>query len=74
VAKLFTIMDLTADMSIILIVSLLLNFGFSAQGQAEGINLSDYLKPKADTLFYNSIYNSFHASGRLSLYKQLKNR
>lgn len=50
-------------MRIILVVSLLLSFCFSGQGQNAGINLSEYLKPKCDTLFYNCIYNSFHASG-----------
>jgi hypothetical protein len=50
-------------MRIILTVSLLLSFCFSGQGQTAGINLSEYLKPKGDTLFYNCIYNSFHASG-----------
>lgn len=33
------------------------------QGQTTGINLFEYLKPKCDTLFYNCIYNSYHASG-----------
>ena len=50
-------------MRIILIGSLLLSFFFSGQGQTSSINLSEYLKPKCDTLFYNCIYNSFHASG-----------
>ena len=44
-------------------VSFLLTFSCSGQGQTAGINLSEYLKPKCDTLFYNCIYNSFHASG-----------
>lgn len=44
-------------------VSFLLSFCFCGQGQTAGINLSEYLKPKCDTLFYNCIYNSFHASG-----------
>ena len=52
-----------SSMRIILIVLLLFNFCFSGQGQNAGINLSEYLKPKCDTLFYNCIYNSFHASG-----------
>jgi len=34
-----------------------------AHKQTEGINLSEYLKPRCDTIFYNCIYNSFHASG-----------
>ena len=50
-------------MRTILIVSLFFSFRFSGQGQTAGINLSEYLKPKCDTLFYNCIYNSFHASG-----------
>jgi hypothetical protein len=47
----------------ILIFALCLSFYFIGQGQPTGINLSEYLKPKCDTLFYNCIYNSFHASG-----------
>lgn len=43
--------------------SLFLSFCFNGQGQTGSINLSEYLKPKCDTLFYNCIYNSFHASG-----------
>ncbi|MGB4845478.1 MAG: hypothetical protein WBP16_13505 [Ferruginibacter sp.] len=50
-------------MRMILMVSFLLSFCFCGQGQTAGINLSEYLKPKCDTLFYNCIYNSFHASG-----------
>lgn len=50
-------------MKTILTVSLILNFCFSGQGQTSKINLSEYFKPKCDTLFYNCIYNSFHASG-----------
>jgi hypothetical protein len=50
-------------MRIVIIFSLLLIFYFNGQGQTGGINLSEYLKPKCDTLFYNCIYNSFHASG-----------
>lgn len=49
-------------MRIILIVSFLFTFCLNGQGQTAGINLSEYLKPKCDTLFYNYIYNSFHAS------------
>jgi hypothetical protein len=50
-------------MRLILIFSLCISFYFSGQGQITGINLSEYLKPKCDTLFYNCIYNSFHGSG-----------
>lgn len=50
-------------MRIILIFSLILSFCFIGQGQTSGINLSEYLKPRCDTLFYNCVYNSFHASG-----------
>lgn len=50
-------------MRIVLIFLLLFSFYFNGQGQKSGINLSEYLKPKCDTLFYNCIYNSFHASG-----------
>ncbi len=53
----------TFHMRITLIVSFLFTFCFNGQGQTAGINLSEYLKPKCDTLFYNCIYNSFHASG-----------
>jgi hypothetical protein len=44
------------------IISLLLCSTF-VYGQAGGINLSEYLKPNSDTLFYNCIYDSFHAQG-----------
>jgi hypothetical protein len=47
----------------IFILSALFIFVTFANGQTTGIDLSDYLKPKCDTLFYNCIYNSFHASG-----------
>ena len=50
-------------MRIIFIVSALLSFGAVSNGQTSGIDLSEYLKPKCDTLFYNYVYNSFHASG-----------
>jgi hypothetical protein len=50
-------------MRIVLIFSLLLSFYINGQGQTGGINLTEYLKPKCDTLFYNCVYNSFHASG-----------
>jgi hypothetical protein len=50
-------------MRMILIFSIFLSFCFNGQGQTGSINLSEYLKPKCDTLFYNCIYNSFHASG-----------
>ena len=50
-------------MRIILIVSLILSLCSIGQGQTAGINLSEYLKPRCDTLFYNCVYNSFHASG-----------
>jgi hypothetical protein len=50
-------------MRTILAVLLFLSFCFNGQGQTGSINLSEYLKPKCDTLFYNCIYNSFHASG-----------
>jgi hypothetical protein len=50
-------------MRVILLVSLVLSSCFTGQRQAAGINLSEYLKPKCDTLYYNVVYNSFHASG-----------
>jgi hypothetical protein len=50
-------------MRTILTGSLFLSFCFSGQGQTGSINLSEYLKPKCDTLFYNCVYNSYHASG-----------
>ena len=50
-------------MRTILAVLLFLGFCFSGQGQTGSINLSEYFKPKCDTLFYNCIYNSYHASG-----------
>jgi hypothetical protein len=50
-------------MRIILILSLILGFYSIGQGQKAGINLSEYLKPRCDTLIYNCVYNSFHASG-----------
>lgn len=50
-------------MRTVLAASLLLSFYFSGQGQTGSINLADYFKPKCDTLFYNCVYNSFHASG-----------
>jgi len=50
-------------MKIILIVSFVFSFGMAANGQTSGLNLSDYLRPKCDTLTYNCVYNSFHASG-----------
>lgn len=48
-------------MRILLIVSFLL-FSVIGRGQTSAVNLSEYLKPKCDTLFYNCVYNSFHAS------------
>ncbi len=50
-------------MRTILAVLLFLSFCFNGQGQTGSINLSEYFKPKCDTLFYNCIYNSYHASG-----------
>ncbi|MBG9377692.1 hypothetical protein I5907_15730 [Panacibacter sp. DH6] len=50
-------------MRTILAVSLFLGFCFNGQGQTGSINMSEYFKPKCDTLFYNCVYNSFHASG-----------
>ncbi len=38
-----------------------MSFSTFLHGQAVGINLSEYLKPRKDTLVYNSIYDSFHA-------------
>jgi hypothetical protein len=32
-------------------------------GQNGGITLSEYLSPKVDTLYYNCIYDSYHARG-----------
>lgn len=49
-------------MRTILTASLLLSFCFIVQGQTGSINLSEYFKPKCDTLLYNCVYNSFHAS------------
>ena len=46
-----------------IIISLTLSFFTFVHGQTVGINLSEYLKPKKDTLFYNCIYDSFHARG-----------
>lgn len=34
-----------------------------AHGQTHRVDFADYLKPKCDTLFYNCIYDSFHAKG-----------
>jgi len=50
-------------MRIILILSLILGFYSIGLGQKAGINLSEYLKPRCDTLIYNCIYDSYHASG-----------
>lgn len=50
-------------MRITLIVLTLFSFGTDANGQNSGIDFSDYFKPKCDTLYYNCIYNSFHATG-----------
>jgi len=50
-------------MRIILILSLILGSYSIGQGQKAGINLSEYLKPRCDTLVYNCIYDSYHASG-----------
>jgi hypothetical protein len=52
-------------MKIISIVSLFFSFGKFVHGQTTGINLSEYLRPRSDTLYYNCVYNSFHASGLL---------
>ena len=46
-----------------LVVSITFSFCSTRQEQSNAINLSEYLKPKCDTLVYNCIYNSFHASG-----------
>jgi hypothetical protein len=40
-----------------------MSFSTFAHGQTVGINLFEYLKPRRDTLFYNCIYDSFHAQG-----------
>lgn len=50
-------------MRIIAIISFILNFCTFVQGQTIGINFSEYLKPRTDTLFYNCVYDSFHAQG-----------
>ena len=44
-------------------ISLILSFSICGYGQTGGINLAEYLKPRKDTLFYNCIYDSFHAKG-----------
>lgn len=44
-------------------LSLILGCCSIGLAQKAGINLSEYLKPKCDTLIYNCVYNSFHASG-----------
>lgn len=50
-------------MRIIAIVSFLLSSCTFVGEQKVGINLSEYLKPRSDTLYYNCVYNSFHATG-----------
>ncbi len=58
-------------MRTILTASLFLSFCFIVQGQTGSINLSEYFKPKCDTLFYNCVYNSFHASSLHDTVKQV---
>jgi hypothetical protein len=61
-------------MRIVATISLILSFSIHGHGQKNGINLSEYLKPRKDTLFYNCIYDSFHASGLHETVKLVYNK
>lgn len=45
------------------LVLLFFGFGTFVHGQTASVNFSDYLRPGTDTMYYNCVYNSFHASG-----------
>lgn len=47
-------------MRIVSVIFIILSFPLSVHGQTAEISLTEYLKPKSDTLIYNCLYASFH--------------